>query len=118
MNFKKIIIGIGILGLLSFSDSIQVGEATYYSSNFEGRKTASGDIFRQSKLTGASNTFDLGSIVSVTDLSTGKTVIVVINDRMSIHSANKGRVIDLSKSSAKKIGLLQKGITKVIVKLL
>jgi rare lipoprotein A len=86
------------------------GTASYYANKFNGLKTASGEIFDQSKLTGASNKVPLGTWVKVTNIKNGKSVIVKINDRM--HYKMK-RVVDLSYSGAKKIGFIKSGITKV-----
>ncbi len=86
------------------------GSASFYANKFQGRKTASGEIFDQSKMTAASNKVPLGTWVRVTNLKNGKEVVVKINDRM--HKKMK-RVIDLSYSSAKKLGFIKSGITKV-----
>lgn len=74
--------------------------ATVYHDMFHGRRTASGEIFDQNKLTAASNEFKLGTIVEVINPRTKKSVKVLINDRMR----NKGR-IDLSVKAARAIKL-------------
>lgn len=90
------------------------GIASFYSKSFEGTKTATGEIFRHAKYTAASNSLPLNTWVRVTNLRTSKTVIVRINDRMHPKMARKGRVIDLTSTAAKKIGLTSRiGITKV-----
>ncbi len=91
------------------------GSASFYANKFQGRKTASGEIFDQSKMTAASNKVPLGTWVRVTNLKNGKDVVVKINDRM--HKKMK-RVIDLSYSSAKKLGFIKSGITKVKMQIL
>ncbi len=88
------------------------GQASYYSDKFNGRKTASGEIFSQKKLTAACNQLPLGTKVKVTNLNNGDSVFVTINDRL--HPKMK-RVVDLSKAAAKKIGLTTSGVTKVKV---
>lgn len=75
-----------------------------------GKKTASGEIYRSSKLTAAHRTLPFGTEVKVTNLSNGRSVKVRINDRGPY---KKGRIIDLSKAAARKLGLLQKGIATV-----
>ncbi len=75
------------------------GTASFYANKFEGRKTANGEIFSQSKLTGASNILPLNEWVRVTNLRNKLNVVIRITDRM--HKNNK-RLIDLSKSAAKK----------------
>jgi rare lipoprotein A len=91
----------------------QDGVASYYSDKFDGRKTASGDIFRQNKLMAAHRTLPFGTRVKVKNLSNGKTVKVTINDRGPFV---QGRTIDLSKKAAKKIGILQQGVAQVEMK--
>ncbi len=89
------------------------GTASYYSDKFDGRKTASGVIFRQNKLTAAHRSLPFGTRVKVKNLSNGKTVKVTINDRGPFV---QGRTIDLSKKAAKKIGILQQGVAQVQMK--
>jgi rare lipoprotein A len=92
------------------------GIASFYSKNLEGTETSTGETFSHNNLTAASNNFKLNSWVRVTNLRNGKSVIVRINDRMHPAMAAKGRVVDLSISAAKKIGLtFLAGLTKVKV---
>ncbi len=91
------------------------GIASFYSSNLDGTKTATGEIFRNSKLTAASNNFKLNTWVRVTNLRNGKCVIVRINDRMHKRMAKKGRVVDLSRAAAKKLDFMKRGLVKVKV---
>jgi len=88
----------------------QTGKASYYADKFNGKKTASGITFSNSKRIAAHKTLPFGTKVKVTNLSTGKSTKVVIEDR-GPHVA--GRIIDLSKKSAKKIGLLSQGVGSV-----
>ena len=92
------------------------GIASFYSHNLEGTKTATGETFHHNYSTAASNNFKLNSWVRVTNLRNGACVIVRINDRMNPRMARKGRVVDLTYSAAKEIGLTKKaGLTKVKV---
>ncbi len=106
---------------LSLIDSFAIagkairGTASYYSKKFEGRKTASGAIFRHSKMTAASNHFKLNTLVRVTNLRNNKSVIVLINDRMHNKMKRKGRVVDLTKKAAKELDFVKSGLTKVLV---
>ncbi len=95
--------------------SSQTGIASFYSDKFNGRRTASGERFSNKKLTAAHRTLPFGTQVRVTALWNNKSVIVRINDRGPF---TKGRVIDLSKTAAAKIGLVNKGIGKVKVEVL
>jgi rare lipoprotein A len=91
----------------------QTGKASYYADKFNGRKTASGDKFRNSKLTAAHKTLPFGTKVKVTNLKNGKSVKVKINDRGPFVA---GRIIDLSKRAAKRIDLYQEGVGNVKIK--
>jgi len=90
------------------------GQASFYANKFNGRKTASGEIFNQKKMTCACNVLPLGTWIRVTNLRNGKSVIVKINDR--IHPKMK-RITDLSRSAAEKLGYVSKGLTRVKVEL-
>jgi rare lipoprotein A len=94
------------------TDSIVVGIASYYADKFEGRRTSSGERFKQSKMTGAHNTLPLGTWIRVTRIDNGKQVVVKINDRM--HPRNP-RLVDLSKAAAKKLGYIGMGVVMVSV---
>lgn len=87
-------------------------KASYYHSKFNGRKTATGDVYRHHLLTAASNMYKLGTKLLVTNLQTGKSVMVVVNDRMAAHMKNR---VDLSQSAFKQIGSLSSGIINVVV---
>lgn len=91
------------------------GVASYYSAKFEGRKTATGTIFRNAGMTGASNHFKLNTLVLVTNLRNNKSVIVLITDRMHQRMKKKGRVIDLTRNAAKQLDFVQRGLVKVSV---
>lgn len=108
--------------IISAEEAIKVKEkalfgiASFYHKSLEGTKTATGEIFRHAKLTAASNNYKLNTWVKVTNVKTGKYVVVRINDRMHPGMAKKGRVVDLSSTAALKIGITSKvGIAKVKV---
>jgi rare lipoprotein A len=88
----------------------QQGKASYYADKFKGRRTASGEKFRQHKRTAASLTIPLGTKVRVTNLENGKSVKVRINDRGPYV---KGRILDLSKKAARRIDMLREGVVPV-----
>ncbi|GAA4781344.1 septal ring lytic transglycosylase RlpA family protein [Olivibacter ginsenosidimutans] len=88
----------------------QTGGASYYGDEFKGRRTASGQKFRQHKLTAAHKTLPFGTKVKVKNLNNGRTVKVKINDRGPFVS---GRIIDLSKKAARRLGMLQSGTAPV-----
>lgn len=89
--------------------------ASYYAAKFDGRKTASGEVFRNNKHTAAHKTLPFGTIVRVTDLQTQNSTNVVVNDRGPFI---KGREIDLSKIAFIEIaGSVIKGITNVKIEI-
>lgn len=90
--------------------NLRKGIASFYHNKFEGRKTATGEIFDNGKFTAACNTLKLGSYVKVTNTKNGKVVYVRINDRMA---ANNHRVIDLASVAADKLGFRSSGTTQV-----
>lgn len=89
---------------------VQVGIASWYGPKFHGRKTASGEVFNMHDYTAAHRTLPFGTVVRVTYLKTGKSVVVRINDR---GPWKRGRIIDLSYAAARAIGLLVDGTGKV-----
>ena len=96
-------------------ENIITGLATYYASKFEGNKTATGETFHHSNLTAASNFFALNTWVKVTNLLTGKSIIVRVNDRMHPNMAKKGRILDLTLTAAKQLKIVNRGVAKVKV---
>lgn len=107
-----------LIGLCLFLSSCgkfvtKTGKASYYGNEFDGRKTASGEVFRQSKLTAAHKKLPFGTQVTVTNLKNGKKVTVKINDRGPFVA---GRIIDLSKTAAEEIGMLKDGVAKVKIR--
>ncbi len=88
----------------------QKGEASWYGPGFHGEETASGETFNQHQMTAAHPTLPLGTKAEVTNVETGKSVEVTINDR-GPYAEN--RVIDLSKAAAKKLGMTHEGTAEV-----
>lgn len=91
----------------------ETGRASYYSDKFIGRPTANGETFRQNRLTAASKTLPFGTKVKVKNLSNGKIVKVRINDRGPFV---EGRIIDLTKKAAKRIGMIRQGVAPIEIK--
>ncbi|MFY1045496.1 septal ring lytic transglycosylase RlpA family protein [Chryseobacterium sp. GP-SGM7] len=109
-----IIMMISTLGIYSFKnnaeDAKKTSYASYYHDKFNGRKTASGEVFNNSKLTAAHRTLPFGTEIKVTNLNNGEEVIVTINDRGPFHSS---RALDMSKAAFDEIGGISKGIIPV-----
>lgn len=101
-----------IIGKEASKQYSQTGIASYYGSDFHGRKTANGEIFNKHAYTAAHKTLALGSYALVTNLRNGRKVIVRINDRGPF---SKNRIIDLSKGAAKELGMIQSGTARVKV---
>lgn len=100
---------------LHAQEKVLTGKASFYANKFEGRTTASGAIFSQSKLTAAHKTLPFGTNVKVTNLANDKSVVVIVNDRGPFVP---GRIIDLSLAAAKILDFIQFGVTDVIVEVL
>lgn len=100
---------------LKSSGKIFKGKASFYNDKYHGRKSASGEVFDQSKLTAAHRTLEFGTKVSVKNLKNGKSVIVRINDRGPFVD---GRIIDLSKAAAQQIDMISDGVVDVEIEIL
>lgn len=85
------------------------GVASFYADKFNGKKTASGDVFDNSKLTCAHRTLPFGTKILVKNPDTGSCCEVIVNDR-GPYAHN--RVVDLSKAAARKLGIT--GLGKVV----
>lgn len=106
---------------IPFIANAQTGIASWYGGKpWEGRKTASGEIFKSSGMTAAcAPQYKLHTKLLVTNINNNKSVIVKCNDRGAFHKAKYGyRFLDLSKAAFQKIAPLQQGIVKVIIKTL
>lgn len=104
---------ISTLGIYSFSNDggdTKTTIASYYHDKFNGRKTASGEIFNNADFTGAHRKLPFGTKVKVTNLRNNKSVVIEINDRGPFHSS---RSLDLSKAAFDEIENLGKGTMPV-----
>lgn len=93
----------------------QIGIASWYGYQHSGRRTANGEIHDPRLSTAAHRHLPFGSMVKVTNLANGSSVIVRINDRGPYP---KGRLIDLSESAANRLGFLTVGLASVSVQLI
>ena len=89
---------------------MQVGFASWYGPGFRGNRTADGERFDMNALTAAHRTLPFNSYVRVTDLATGRSVIVRINDRGPYEAH---RIIDLSARAARDLGIADDGTARV-----
>ena len=88
----------------------EVGEASWYGPGFQGKETANGDTFDQTKMTAAHPSLPMGTKAKVTNLENDKEVEVRINDRGPYA---KDRVIDVSRAAAKKLDMQEDGTAQV-----
>lgn len=112
MNKIFAVIGLVTFSAFVYSTSIEKGKASYYSSKFEGKRTSSGEIFRQDSLTAAHKTLPFGTRVRVRNLKNDSIVVLKINDRLSQRS---GHCIDVTLRAAKKLNFVRDGITQVSI---
>ena len=89
------------------------GRASWYGPGFHGRKTANGEVFNMNAMTAAHKTLPLGTYLHVENPETGVSHVVRVNDRGPYI---KGRVLDLSKQAAIRLGLEEQGVGKVIMR--
>lgn len=89
---------------------VLVGKASWYGPEFDGRLTASGEVYNQSALTAAHRELEFGTKVRVTNLSNGKSVLVTINDRGPYVA---GRHLDLSRAAAEQVDMVEQGVVEV-----
>ena len=93
----------------------ETGIASWYGPNFDGRKTANGEIFDQYSVSAAHRTLPMPSIVRVTNLDNGRSLVVRINDRGPFA---RSRIIDMSRRGAQMLGFEQNGTARVQVEIL
>lgn len=103
---------ISTLGMYSFkynandNDEVKTSYASYYHDKFNGKRTASGEVFSNKKFTADHRTLKFGTKVKVTNPKNGESVVVTINDRGPFHSS---RALDLSKAAFDEIGSISSG---------
>lgn len=90
--------------------SIEQGEASYYADKFNGRRTASGERFSNNEMTAAHRTLPFGTMLRVTNQANGRSVVLRVNDRGPFI---KGRIVDVSKTAAREIGMIGAGVAPV-----
>jgi rare lipoprotein A len=94
---------------------IQYGTASFYSNKFQGRPTASGELYDKDKMTCAHNALPMDTWVKVTNLRNKRSVVVRVTDRL--HHKNK-RLVDLSRAAAARLGYVKRGLARVKVEIL
>lgn len=94
---------------------VEAGVASWYGPGFHGKKTANGEQFDQNELTAAHRTLQMPSLVKVTNLDNGRSIVVRVNDRGPFAH---GRIMDVSKRAAELLGMIGKGTARVRLELL
>lgn len=93
----------------------EIGVASWYGSDFHGRRTANGDIYDMNQVTAAHPTLPMPSRVRVTNLENGRSLVLSVNDRGPFI---RGRIIDISRRGAELLGYRAKGTARVRVQVL
>ncbi|MDH2274004.1 septal ring lytic transglycosylase RlpA family protein [Moraxella porci] len=106
---KLLLAGTALLAL-----SAQAATVTYYGDKFHGRKTASGERFNQNAMTCASNSHKMGTVLEVTNVKNGKSVVCRVNDTGGF--SKYGVSLDLSKGAFAKIAPLSQGRAQVSIR--
>lgn len=94
-------------------DYDKVGEASWYGDKFHGKPTATGEIYNKNDMTAAHKTLPLNSMLHVTNLDNGRSIMVRLNDRGPFVG---NRIIDLSEAAASALGTIEDGIGRVRVR--
>ena len=93
----------------------ETGMASWYGPGFHGRRTANGEAYNQHAMTAAHRTLPMPSVVRVTNLSNGKSVVLRVNDRGPFA---QNRIIDVSRAAADKLDMVRAGVASVRVEIL
>lgn len=96
-------------------DHVETGIASWYGPGFHGKKTANGEIFNQYELTAAHRTLQMPSLIRVTNLENGRSLVVRVNDRGPF---SRGRVLDLSERAAELLAFKNQGTARVKIEVL
>jgi len=96
-------------------DYRETGIASWYGPGFHGRSTANGESYDQNALTAAHRTLPMPSVVRVTNLENGRSIVLTVNDRGPFA---RGRIIDVSRRGAQLLGFERNGTAKVKVEIL
>lgn len=100
---------VGLAGIAAAQTS-EEGVANFYNDNFQGKKTASGEMYDKNGLTAAHKKLEYGTKVKVTNVENGKSVVVTVNDRMG---ASSPAVIDVTRRAAEQLDFVKSGKAKV-----
>lgn len=112
-GLMSILLSLAVVGAAGFAAAqTEEGTANFYGDKFQGKKTASGEVFDKNGLTASHKKLPLGTKVKVTNVDNGKSVVVTVNDRMA---ANNPAVIDVTQRAAEELDFAKSGKAKVKV---
>jgi peptidoglycan lytic transglycosylase len=112
---QRIMVVLGMLAMvgmvgISLAQTTEEGVANFYNDNFQGKKTASGQVYDKNGLTASHKKLAYGTKVKVTNVENGKSVIVTVNDRMG---ASSPAVVDVTRHAAEQLDFVKAGKAKV-----
>ncbi len=111
----SVVLIVAALLMASSGPYYEMGIASWYGPGFDGNLTANGEVYDMYGVSAAHKTLPFGTVVEVVELDTGNSVVVRINDRGPFI---EGRIIDLSRGAAEELGIINKGITEVGLRIL
>lgn len=103
---------VGFPASTALAQTVQKGKASFYANKFGGRRTANGEKLHHDSMTCAHRTLPFGTLLRVKNPANGREVIVRVNDRGPFV---RGRIVDLSRAAARKLGIIAQGIAMVEV---
>jgi len=112
-RLMSILLSLVVVGTAGFAAAqTEEGTANFYGDKFQGKKTASGEVFDKNGLTASHKKLPFGTKVKVTNVENGKSVVVTVNDRMA---ASNPAVIDVTHRAAEELDFAKSGTAKVKV---
>jgi len=115
LALRLLALGAGFcVGLTAAAVAREVGTASWYGPLLHGERTASGEPFDRNGFTAAHPSLPLNSVVKVTNLANGRSVVLRVNDRLP----KRDRVIDVSQRAAEELGMKRRGLAQVRIELL
>jgi len=113
MTNRSLLGSLALLALTGDAAAMERGVASWYGNEFVGRRTASGEIMEERRLTAAHRTLPFGTVVDVINRRNGRKVQVTINDRGPVP---EDRIIDVSPVAAAQLGMKRRGVAPVEIR--
>lgn len=109
-SVSVLMLALSLISGTAFAQSSEEGLANLYSDSFQGKKMANGEPYDKNKLTASHKTHPFGTKVKVTNIDSGKSVVVTVTDRMA---QKNPAVIDVTRRAAEELGFAKAGKAKV-----